>query len=203
MRFAVPLSKRRNTLRTALHPRASSLARDHTLRAGAPMDDSMARVFEARTIIERMIPSPWDREEFIAALARHRGRPLELRGVRSSQASELYGDLRSSPCGVWCDCTDRDIILYDMGMTERHLIQLLCHEAAHMVLGHTSDVEPSEDWLRLLLADVDPAAVRSTLGRNIIPSEQESEAELLADLVMTKVSHFRHSAAMRSLWGRA
>lgn len=72
-----------------------------------------------------------------------------------------------------------------------------------MVLGHSTDVEPSEDWLRLLLADVDPAAVRSTLGRNVIPSAQESEAELLADLVMTKVSHYRDSAAMRSLWGRA
>lgn len=142
------------------------------------MDDSMARVFEARTIIERMIPSPWDRDEFIAALARHRGRPLELRGVRSSQTSELYGDLRSSPCGVWCDCTDKDIILYDLGMTERHLIQVLCHEAAHMVLGHSSDVEPDQDWLRLLLSDVPPEALRSALGRNLVSTEQESEAEL-------------------------
>lgn len=138
----------------------------------------MARVFEARTIIERMIPSPWDRDEFIAALARHRGRPLELRGVRSSQTSELYGDLRSSPCGVWCDCTDKDIILYDLGMTERHLIQVLCHEAAHMVLGHSSDVEPDQDWLRLLLSDVPPEALRSALGRNLVSTEQESEAEL-------------------------
>ncbi len=167
------------------------------------MDNSMAKIFEARAIIESMIPSPWDRDTFIAALSRYRGRPIELRGVRSSDHSELYGDLRSSPCGVWCDCTDKDIILYDLGMTERHLIQVLCHEAAHMVLGHSFDVEPSEDWFRLLLTDVDPAAVRGTLGRNVVASEQESEAELLADLVMTKVSHYRHSAAMRSLWGRA
>ncbi|MBY4128165.1 hypothetical protein HQO83_07170 [Rhodococcus fascians] len=163
----------------------------------------MAKIFEARAIIEAMVPSPWDRDTFIASLSQYRGRPIELRGVRSSDAAELYGDLSSSPCGVWCDCTDKDIILYDQGMTERHLIQVLCHEAAHMVLGHSSDVEPNNDWLQLLLADVDPAAVRSALGRDVVPSEQESEAELLADLVMTKVSHFRNSPAMRSLWGSA
>lgn len=165
------------------------------------MNDSMANVFEARATIEAMIPSPWNRAAFIDALSQYRGRPIELRGVRSSDSSELYSDLQSSPCGVWCDCTDKDIILYDLGMTERHLIQVLCHEAAHMVLGHSSDQEPDEDWLRLLLSDVPPDALRSALGRNLVSNEQESEAELLADLVMTKVSHFRDSAAMRSLWG--
>lgn len=173
------------------------------LESGAFMDNSMAKIFEARAIIEAMVPSPWDQDAFIAALSTHRGRPIELRGVRSSDHSELYGDLQSSPCGVWCDCTDKDIILYDLGMTERHLIQVLCHEAAHMILGHSSDQEPDEDWLRLLLSDVPPDALRSALGRNLVSNEQESEAELLADLVMTKVSHFRDSAAMRSLWGTA
>ena len=167
------------------------------------MDDSMKKVFEAREIIEPMIPSPWNRDAFIAALSGYRGRPVELRGVRSSDASELYGSLRASPCGLWCDCKDKDIILYDMGMTDRHLVQVLCHEAAHMVLGHSSDVEPYEDGLRLLLPDMDPDYVRGALGRNGVDSEQESEAELLADLVMTKVSHFRNSAAMRSLWGNS
>ena len=161
----------------------------------------MTKVFEARTIIEEMIPSPWDRDEFVAALARHRGRPVELRGVHSSRTSELYGSLRASPCGLWCDCRDKDIILFDVGMTDRHLVQVLCHEAAHMVLGHSSDVEPDEHGLRALLPDVDPSVVRRVLGRTGYESEQESEAELLADLVMTKVSHFRNSVPMRSFWG--
>lgn len=75
------------------------------------MDDSIPKIFEARTIIESMIPSPWDRDAFIAALSQYRGRPIELRGVRSSAKNELHGELRSSPCGVWCDCTHKDIIL--------------------------------------------------------------------------------------------
>lgn len=70
-----------------------------------------------------------------------------------------------------------------------------------MVLGHSSDIDPDEDGLRSLLPDVDPSVVRRVLGRTGYESEQESEAELLADLVMTKVSHFRNSVPMRSFWG--
>jgi hypothetical protein len=78
---------------------------------------------------ELPIPVPWNRDLFISKLAESRGRPITLIPTDSA-------DLTESLCGPWLACDDEDLILHEIGTSDYHIDQIVCHEIGHMLLGH-------------------------------------------------------------------
>ncbi|MBU8820756.1 hypothetical protein KL864_33340 [Mycolicibacterium goodii] len=132
---------------------------------------------------ELPIPFPWDRNVFIQRIAEMRGRPIHLIPVDTAT-------LEGSPCGLWLIREHDDLILHEVGTSEYHVDQIVCHEIGHMVLGHGRDqtIDPDrnrEQSLRnKVLAEVDPDSVQAVLGRTNYATDQERDAEMFANILM-------------------
>lgn len=164
------------------------------------MDDSTQRVFGGQAAIAHLVPSPWDRLKFLAALGEWRGRPIRLMAVQVDGLPGTWGVGRGTPCGLWLDTADADVIAYAAGTTDFHVDQIIAHEAGHMVLDHDAGAE-GLTGLAELLPDLDPATIRRVLRRSEFADHQEDEAELFADLLLSSTSRWRSSRPMRSFWG--
>jgi hypothetical protein len=129
------------------------------------------------------IPIPWDRRQFVDTVAQMRRRPIRLIPTPTAM-------LTDSPCGLWLKRDHDDIVIHEIGTSEYHMDQIICHEIGHMVLGHdrgTPDEQSSSmhtDLCTKLLPNVDPAAVQAVLGRTDYASAQERDAEMFASMLM-------------------
>ena len=130
---------------------------------------------------ELPIPVPWHRDTFIANIAGLRSRPIRL--VPTDTAA-----LDGGPCGLWLNGVDEDVILHEVGTSDYHIDQIVCHEIGHMLLGHGQGVGGADDdafaAVDQLLPDIDPATVRAVLGRSDFRADQERDAEMFASMVM-------------------
>ncbi|PJE03599.1 MAG: hypothetical protein CK429_32875 [Mycobacterium sp.] len=152
---------------------------------------------------ELPIPVPWDRDLFIQNIAEMRGRPITL--IPTETAA-----LADSPCGLWLTRDDDDLILHEVGTSEYHIDQIVCHEIGHMVLGHGrtrafgADRDREIEMCRLVMPDIDPAAVNAVLGRTDFASDQERDAEMFASILMIAAAERAdHQSMMRSVFFRS
>lgn len=146
------------------------------------------------------IPTPWDREVFVANIARLRGRPIRLFPVDTAA-------LADSPCGLWLSRADDDVIVHEAGTSEYHIDQIVCHEIGHMILGHgtAQGLEPDPDQqtalYREFLPDLDIEAVSTVLTRRQCTDDQERDAELFASvLAVTAAENESAQSMMRSIF---
>ncbi|MBV6759779.1 hypothetical protein KV605_25370 [Rhodococcus opacus] len=134
-----------------------------------------------RIVAEMGIPVPWNRDQLIGSVAARRGRPIHLVPVS-------HALVQGGHSGLWLARADDDVILYATGMSDVHATHIICHELAHMELGHDRDAvgDTSVDSTVLSAAapSVDTAGVVKMLGRSNYSNDQEYEAELLATLIM-------------------
>ena len=145
---------------------------------------SDARAVERRVrgvLSQLRIPEPWSIDELIRQVSELRQREIVVHAV----APEA---LRDSPCGMWVVCEDADILVVAQGSPAWHSDLVLCHELAHMLLGHGSASEPSDEMLRTWFPSFDPDTVRLVFGRTVFVSRQEREAELLATLIFDQAT---------------
>lgn len=148
------------------------------------------------------IPVPWDRNEFIANMARERGRPITL--IPHNNAVPF-----GSMCGLWVARTDDDLIVYYADTSNYHIDHIVRHEIAHMVLGHcrTEDVDThqaaAQHVCRDLLPDLNPTNVVSVLGRQTYDSPHERDAEKFACMIMIAADEAAERTSMfRSVFFR-
>ncbi|GAF50426.1 M48 family metalloprotease [Rhodococcus wratislaviensis] len=136
-----------------------------------------------RIVAEMGIPVPWNRDQLVAGVAARRGRPIHLVPVSHSL-------VQGGHSGLWLARAEDDVILYAAGTSDVHATHIICHELAHMELGHdrTALGDRSVDATALSKAapSVDPSSVVTALGRSNYSSAQEYEAELLATLLMAR-----------------
>ncbi|BBY22048.1 hypothetical protein [Mycobacterium stomatepiae] len=159
---------------------------------------------ELLALARRMpIPVPWDRHQFVDNVARMRGRPIRLIPTPTPA-------LAGSPCGLWLKRDTDDVIVHDIGTSEYHMDQIVCHEIGHMVLGHDQphiSEPPGSAHSRMcatLLPDLDPATVRSVLGRTDYASAQERDAETFASVLMIAAADAgAQRSVMRSVFFRS
>ncbi|MEN4464219.1 hypothetical protein ABFV47_24935 [Mycolicibacterium fortuitum] len=141
------------------------------------------------------IPSPWDRDVFVQAVAEMRGRPIRLVPVDTAF-------LADSPCGLWVARDDEDVIVHERGTSDYHIDQIVCHEIGHMLLGHRSGSprESRDDTIesawRHLLPYIDPETVHAVLGRKDYGDDQEREAETFASLLMIATEEQAHERSI-------
>ena len=135
---------------------------------------------------ELPIPVPWRRDVFIANIAAMRQRPIRLVPTDTSA-------LADSPCGLWVASDTEDVIMHEAGTSDYHIDQIVCHEIGHILLGHGRGHAGERDAgkfdaLDQILPDIDPAIVRSILGRTDFYVDQERDAEMFASMVMIVVA---------------
>jgi hypothetical protein len=89
-------------------------------------------------------------------------------------------------CGMWLALDGADIVHYSEGTTAWHQQHIICHEMAHMILGHHG-AALTESAREHLLPGLDPAMVVNVLRREGYESTQELEAEHLGTLLSRRL----------------
>lgn len=117
------------------------------------------------------LPVPFDVHALADRIAARRGRPMRLIPMAG-----LTG-----VCGLWIATDTTDLICYESDTTGPHQEHIILHELSHVVCEHFPMGSASQ--ASALLPDLDPAMVRSVLGRAGYSTEEEREAETLASLI--------------------
>lgn len=123
------------------------------------------------------IPHPWDINQFVDRLERHRGRDIDLCVI-----SWTVGD----SCGAWQQREDHDVIAYTENTSGFHQDHIILHEIGHMISQHHGRCVLSEDEAQRIAPDLAPAAFAHLLDRSTGEAE-EHEAEMIASLIHQRV----------------
>jgi hypothetical protein len=119
------------------------------------------------------VPYPWDINQFLDRLERHRGRDIDLCAI-----SWTVGD----SCGAWQQRADHDVIAYAENTSGFHQDHIILHEIGHMISQHRGHCVLSEDQAQRIAPDLAPAAFAHLLERSTGEAE-EHEAEAIASLI--------------------
>jgi hypothetical protein len=88
-----------------------------------------------------------------------------------------------TPCGLWLSTAEADYVFHQVATSPLHQEHIILHELAHMIFDHAAIRGPTEELRTRLLPALDPEMVATILARTSYTSEQEQEAETLADLI--------------------
>ncbi len=124
------------------------------------------------------LPVPVSAHAFCDLLAARRGRPIRLQPITS----------RSGPCGLWVATATTDYIFYEQETSRMHQEHIILHEACHILCTHHSTPIAEAELPRLLFPDLCPETVRRVLQRASYSTRDEREAELLASLILERVT---------------
>ena len=126
--------------------------------------------------VSSLIPANGNVDDFVAAVSEQRGRRIAV------LSCSLPDD---GPSGFWAPTPDVDYILHADSITAEYRETVICHEIAHMVLGHVAR-EGLMDT-RAIAPSVSPAVAARFLAREGYPDEIESDAEMLATLIAAEL----------------
>ncbi|MBN3932978.1 secondary metabolite protein [Streptomyces verrucosisporus] len=133
------------------------------------------------------ISDPYAVDEICHQLAVKRGRPLYLHELPDPGGV-------NAPCGLVISFESGDHIFHVAAVSERHRAQIVRHELAHLLLGHTSEnASVVESLLSVMPQGVDASAVLTALGRTSYDSEAEYDAELAASSLGELFEELAHS----------
>ncbi|MFF3501187.1 secondary metabolite protein [Streptomyces sp. NPDC003247] len=133
------------------------------------------------------ISDPYAVNEVCHQLAVKRGRPLHLH-----ELPDMGGV--NAPCGLMISFETGDHIFHVAATSERHRAQIVRHELAHLLLGHSSEnAGVVESLLSIMPESVDPLAVLTALGRTSYDSETEYDAEVAASALGELFEELAHS----------
>lgn len=132
------------------------------------------------------IPVPFDVEAFCRTIGDRRGRPIRPL-ARDLDRTQLYG--------MWVAMADVDWIVHERRTSRLHQQHIILHELGHLLCGHEAASVMREETSRLLLGELDPGVVRRILGRSRYTQVEEREAELVASLILERVSPWSRPAS--------
>lgn len=110
------------------------------------------------------IPDPWNADAFLAWLA----------NVRRRQILVLPWNTVGGISGCWVEREHTDFLVVDEKASPLHRSHVICHEAAHMWLGHRGHA-------------ADELSAQTGLPHHY-DTEQEEQAETLATLILEKAA---------------
>lgn len=128
------------------------------------------------------IPEPFDLESLCGSLGTRRARPIVL-----MPTAMVFGNL----CGLWLGTARADYVFYEEDTSRLHQQHIVCHELGHILRRHSANRTLGSDIARALTAAVEPGDVQRVLGRDTYNDAEEFEAELIATLILQRVSRQR------------
>ena len=142
----------------------------------------------------KLVPVPWDVDVFVSRLAQLRDRPIRLVDLNFSDEGGVSG--------AW-KATDReDVIFVASGASGLRREAIICHEIAHIFLGHT----PAElgftgqravDIVMPMMLEASPALAEKFMLRHAYDNAAENEAEHLATLILSAATELPVDATER------
>lgn len=125
------------------------------------------------------IPDPFDVRELCARLSKRRGKPIRL----VPQAMPTGG-----PCGLWVSTDNAEYIVYEERTSAPHREHIILHEIGHLLCDHRAASVPGAEPTRLMFPSLDPRTVDRVLNRTHYTAVEERQAELIASLILERVS---------------
>ena len=156
-------------------------------RASSPTPDrnTPADLRSAQKLALQLMPDDGNLDVFVDRLAEHRHRPIV---VQTTTGMSLSGQTLAF------DSVDR-ISLLDAPPGQ--LRQALCHEIAHLLLGHLDHDDLPLDTTLAELTGIDVATVRRFLTRHAYDTPQEADAERLATSLRSESDRRARKAQQR------
>jgi hypothetical protein len=144
----------------------------------------------ARSRALRLVPANGAIDDLVAAVGQERGRPLSL------LAAEL-GPM--APTGMWVATDHADYIVYPADASSAERAAVICHELAHMLLGHQPEAQMDRvsQMARTVAPSIDPDVARRILQRHGYAEQVEADAERLATVLVTKLARNAEAIAVR------
>lgn len=163
-------------------------------RRSSPAGRHRARVV---ALGERLLPRDGSIDGFVSAVADHRGRPMHVLDYPLDAAG---------PSGLWIGTSSGDYIVCSADTTPTRRAAIVCHELAHMLLGHepeVGDVQAAQAVVQVLAPDVDPLVAarflaRHGFDRHGFEGPAEEDAEAAATAFVTAAAHRQRAAATAS-----
>lgn len=124
-----------------------------------------------------LLPADGDLDAFIDAVAADRGRQIIV-------LEYPLGD--SAASGLWLTTADVDYLVVSSGAALSRRTAILCHELAHMLLGHDADAEAA-DALTAVAPDISPEVRGRFLARTAYEAHTECDAEEVGTSLATEL----------------
>jgi hypothetical protein len=118
------------------------------------------------------LPCPWDINQFLDRLERHRGRDIDLCALTWHPGLS---------CGAWLPRPDHDVIAYPTNTSGFHQDHIILHEVGHMISQHRGRCLLSQEEAQRIAPALAPAALAHLLDRS--GEAEEHEAETIASLI--------------------
>jgi len=104
----------------------------------------------------------------------------------------------AGPSGLWIGTSSGDYIVCSADTTPTRRAAIVCHELAHVLLGHepeVGDLEAAQAVVQLLAPDVDPLVAARFMTRHGYEGPAEEDAEAAATAFVTAAAHRQRAAA--------
>jgi hypothetical protein len=124
------------------------------------------------------LPPRVDLETLVGAVAARRGHQIQLLPISG----------RPVPCGMWIATDSCDYVFYEAETSPLHRAHIVLHELAHALMGHGAARITREETLRQLLPNLGEHLLESVLERASYEKPAEQEAELVASLLLSKLT---------------
>ncbi len=139
---------------------------------------------KCEVIMEQLdIPRPFTVEAFLAAIEMSTGRPIRLETFEFRSRGRL---------GLLLRLDTEDLILIDSRARDTRRLQVLCHEAAHIILDHQALTDVLDEGQDLnipdgLLHQWNLERLQEIWHRWTYSAREDKEAEVLADLILERI----------------
>ncbi len=155
------------------------------VRRGSPAGEHRTRVI---ALGQRLLPRDGDIDGFVSAVAAYRGRAMRVLNYPLDAAG---------PSGLWIGTSSGDYIVCSADTTPTRRAAIVCHELAHMLLGHepeVGDAAAAQAVARVLAPDVDPLVAARFLARHGYEGPAEEDAEAAATAFVTVAANRQEAA---------
>ncbi|MFI0982533.1 toxin [Streptomyces sp. NPDC021093] len=134
----------------------------------------------SETLLESLdLPDGSNIATLVERLSVDRGRPIQLVAMALGVGH---------PCGMWLATETFDLIVVEAETGPLHQDHIIAHELAHMLCGHSHASGLDAESVGLLLPSLDPRRVLDVLGRTSYSTEEEQAAEIVASLILERVT---------------
>lgn len=124
------------------------------------------------------LPNPWDINQWLDHLERHRSRDIDLCPVPWT-----LGD----STGAWQRRPDHDVIAYAENTSSIHQDHIILHEVGHLIANHRGRCVLSVQKAQELAPSLAPPAFAHLLDRVTVQAE-EAEAETIATIILARIA---------------
>lgn len=141
-------------------------------------------VAEARSLVAQALPRDGTVDSLLAALGALRNRPFKF----------VSAVLTGTTSGLWLPRDTYDVLIYPQDASPLRRTAILCHELAHILLGHSPALHASISSLTVssLAPDISPHTTVGYLARTDYTTPEEVAAEKFGTELCVELAAQRH-----------